>query len=199
LPRQGHLAVFAAYQAISNPRKDYTTVREAFLLLGREGQLSQPLQLVVAGAQGPTLNAGQVTIHHLPFLDQEDLIRHFQAADLCVHAAREEVFGLVLAEAMACGTPVVATATGGIPEVVHHGRHGLLTPTGEVRAFAAAVRSLLADDGRRTAFGHAAMAHARETFDDQKIIDDFLAWFTQVQATFGELRAGEPRAGRRAA
>jgi glycosyltransferase involved in cell wall biosynthesis len=183
LPVEGHLAVFAAYCAVSNPRKDYVTVREAFLRLGREG-LAWPLHLVVAGEEGPTCRAGMVTIQHLPFLSQGELLRYLRAADLCVHAAREEVFGVVLAEAMACGTPVVATATGGIPEVVGDGRHGLLTPPGDVQAFAAGVRALVEDAARRAAYAAAAAAHARDHFDQEKIAGDYLAWFAAVRAAW---------------
>jgi glycosyltransferase involved in cell wall biosynthesis len=182
LPREGHLAVFAAYAATTNPRKDYATVREAFRRLGREG-VRQPLRLAVIGDAGGVEREGDVTIHHLPFLPPAQLARHFQAADLCVHAAREEVFGLVLAEAMACGTPVVATAVGGIPEVVRHGEHGLLTPPADAPAFAAAVRTLLESPGRRATFGAAAAAHARAHFDAERLIDAFLDWFAVVRTT----------------
>jgi glycosyltransferase involved in cell wall biosynthesis len=67
-----------------------------------------------------------------------------------------EAYGLAYLEAQAAGMPVVAQATAGVPAVVHHGRTGLLTPEGDVTAYAAAIRQLLLDDTRREAYGRAA-------------------------------------------
>jgi len=60
-----------------------------------------------------------------------------QAADLLVLNSREEPFGLVLVEAMASGTPVLATRVGGIPEIVKDGRNGWLIEKGDITALAA--------------------------------------------------------------
>ncbi|MBL8794364.1 MAG: glycosyltransferase [Planctomycetia bacterium] len=192
LPADGHLAVFAAFQALANPRKDYPTLRAAFAHLGHEG-LTQPLHLAVIGQSGPVERHGLVTIHHLPFLPAEQLVRYYQAADLYVHAARCEIFGLVLAEAMACGTPVVATAVGGIPEVVESGKHGILTPPGDAPALAAAVRALLADPARRAALGRQALAHARQRFDEEQTVRRYLEWFAEILAN-DRGRTAQPRA-----
>jgi glycosyltransferase involved in cell wall biosynthesis len=67
-----------------------------------------------------------------------------------------EAYGMAYLEAEAAGLPVVAQATAGVPAVVHHGRTGLLTPEGDVVAYAAAIRVLLLDDAQRQAFGKAA-------------------------------------------
>lgn len=52
--------------------------------------------------------------------------------------------------------PVVAQATAGVPAVVRHGKTGLLTPEGDVPAYAAAIRELILDDAKRMAYGQAA-------------------------------------------
>mgnify|MGYP000745865652 CR=1 FL=1 len=67
-------------------------------------------------------------------------------ADVCVHFPEEpEPFGRVVAEAMACGRPVVAAACGGIPEIVTHGRDGILVPPGDLGALADAVGRVLSE------------------------------------------------------
>jgi 2-deoxystreptamine N-acetyl-D-glucosaminyltransferase/2-deoxystreptamine glucosyltransferase len=63
-------------------------------------------------------------------------------------------------EAMAAGLPVVATAVGGVPELVADGETGLLVPPGEVRTFAAALASLAGDPDRRHELGAAAVRRA---------------------------------------
>ncbi len=67
-----------------------------------------------------------------------------------------EAYGMAYLEAEAAGMPVVAQATAGVPAVVRHGKTGLLTPDGDVQAFAAAIRELLIDEAKRKAYGRAA-------------------------------------------
>lgn len=67
-----------------------------------------------------------------------------------------EAYGIAYLEAQAAGLPVVAQATAGVPAVVRDGVTGILTPEGDVAAYAAAIRALLADDTRRAAYGRAA-------------------------------------------
>ena len=75
------------------------------------------------------------------------------AMDVFVHAGDPEPFGLVNVEALAAGKPVVAFAHGALPEIVVHGKTGLLVPPGDVDALAHAVWALLADPDRRRAMG----------------------------------------------
>jgi glycosyltransferase involved in cell wall biosynthesis len=79
--------------------------------------------------------------------------------DVLVAPSHQEPFGTVLAEAMAVGTPVVATRVGGLAEVVEDGVTGRLVEPGDPAALAAAVREVLA---RRTEMGAAAQVHARQ-------------------------------------
>jgi glycosyltransferase involved in cell wall biosynthesis len=67
-----------------------------------------------------------------------------------------EAFGVALLEAQACGVPVVASAVGGLPEVVAHGETGQLVPPEDAAALAAALADLLRDAERRRAMGQAA-------------------------------------------
>ena len=78
---------------------------------------------------------------------------YLSAMDLYVHPSLKEAFGLAVVEAMAMGKAVVATTTGGLPEVVAQGETGLLVPPGDVESLAAAVVSLLEDRVRREQMG----------------------------------------------
>jgi len=71
------------------------------------------------------------------------LVKHYQAADVVLMPSRSETFGLVAAEAQACGIPVVASNTGGLPYVVKASETGLLVDGHDPRSFAAAVRAIL--------------------------------------------------------
>ena len=73
----------------------------------------------------------------------EQVAAAMAAADVFVLPSLEEGLGLVVLEALACGTPVVASRTGGIPEIVQDGDYGLLVPPGDVTALAGAIRRVL--------------------------------------------------------
>ncbi len=83
------------------------------------------------------------------FLAGEELASAVASADVMVFPSQTDTLGLVLLEAMAAGTPVVAAAGGGVPDVVEDGVSGLLFAPGDGAAAAAAVRGLLDDPLRR--------------------------------------------------
>src|SRR3989440_4883407 len=102
----------------------------------------------------------------------DDAARLLASLDVLVSASRTEAFGMVMAEALACGVPVVATATEGAREIVEDGLTGSIVPIGDVGAMAAAVVSLLENEGRRLAFGARASGSARERFSLERMIEE---------------------------
>jgi glycosyltransferase involved in cell wall biosynthesis len=71
----------------------------------------------------------------------------------------------VIKEAMAVGTPVIASDLAGIPEMLDGGRCGTLVPPGDVMALTAAIETVLADPARRRAHAVAARGHMEDRFD----------------------------------
>lgn len=74
------------------------------------------------------------------------LALYYTAADVCVIPSHYEPFGLVAIEAMACGTPVVASAVGGLKFTVISEETGLLVPAQDISGFAGAIERILTDD-----------------------------------------------------
>jgi starch synthase len=117
-------------------------------------------------------------------LAKEEVIQLLSHAAVFVCPSTYEPLGIVNLEAMACGVPVVATATGGIPEVVEDGRTGFLVPfeptdpwgtPSDPKAFAAAiahrVNALLDDPAAREAFGRAGRQRVMERFTWSAVAD----------------------------
>lgn len=125
------------------------------LLIVGDGPERQRLERIAAGlgVSNRTRFAGQVP----------DPSRYYAAADVFALPSRSEGSPYALLEAMAASLPIAATAVGGVPEIVSHGVNGLLVPSGNSQAMAAAIERLLTDSvlARRIAHkGHDHIADA---------------------------------------
>jgi D-inositol-3-phosphate glycosyltransferase len=121
-------------------------------------------------------------------LTQQQLRLFYAAADVCAVPSLTESFGLVALEAMACGTPVVATRVGGLQTVVTE-ESGVLVPPGDFRSLAGAMARLLDDAGLRTRLS--AGAHQRaQGFTWHRVADAVEEIYSEVLA---EAAAGARR------
>jgi glycosyltransferase involved in cell wall biosynthesis len=93
-----------------------------------------------------------------------ELARAYALMDVFVHPSLFDGLPNAMLEALACGRPVVASTAGGIPDVVRHGREGLLVPPGDAEALGAAIVSLLDDRPRALALGRAGRERVRAAF-----------------------------------
>jgi len=179
LPANAKILLFAAMQARTNSYKDYATVRAAGLRVGEHLRDEQILVLTV-GENGASEGLGNVEFRFVPPQHEPNMmVPYYQAADVYVHAAHAETQPLVLMEAMACGRPTVATAVGGIPEVIQDGRTGYLVPYRDAHAMADRVEELLADQAKLRQFGANAVEVA-QNFDFNRQVDEYLRWFAQI-------------------
>jgi N-acetyl-alpha-D-glucosaminyl L-malate synthase BshA len=101
-------------------------------------------------------------------------------ADLMVMPSEMESFGLAALEAMACRVPSIATAVGGVPELIEDGVNGRLFPVGDVEAMAAAAIELLSDDRKHDALATAARQTAQQRYCASKIIPLYEAFYERV-------------------
>jgi len=111
----------------------------------------------------------------------DDPAAAMRALDVVVHASTQpEPFGLVIAEAMACGRPVVATAAGGAAEIVDDGVDALTVPPSDPQALADAVRRLAADPGLRARMGAAGRAKAERRFGRARLAAEVIPIYRAV-------------------
>lgn len=103
-----------------------------------------------------------------------------QDADALLFPSRSEGFGLVAAEALACGLPVVASRIGPLIEVVDHGETGVLCQLDDVASFVNALRNLPTDQTRLDAMSRAAPSRMQERFSEQAMIEKYLAVYRNI-------------------
>ncbi len=102
--------------------------------------------------------------------DRDDADRLLAAASVAVLSSRDEGLGTVLLDAMLWGVPVVATAAGGVREVVRDGVDGLLAPPGDAAALGRNLAAVLADGGLRVRLSAAGRARVR-AFSSERMVD----------------------------
>ena len=121
---------------------------------------------------------GRVHLHG----GQEDVRPWLRKATLLVLPSAQEGTPLALIEAMLAGCPVVATAVGGVPDVVSDGVTGSLVPALNGAALAESVQALLADPGQRDALADAARADAVRRFDGARLACETAALYDALRA-----------------
>jgi len=177
LPPDAFVVLFAAHGGSGNPFKDYAAFTAASELLQAE------CSTYCFAAAGDTA-AGHDGRHNIHLLGSADdcagMAELYACADLFVHAARAEVFGLTAVEAMACGVPVIATRTGGLPEVIDDGVSGILVDPSDPPALARAIAGIRADRERYGRLRSEGLKVARTRFTAERAVDQYTGLYRRI-------------------
>lgn len=170
LPSSGRI-IFSSSRVA--PEKDSRTLIAAFATLVAEGRDVYLLhrsggyeefsrEAASAGVSARVIATGAVD-------PRADLALDYLASDVCVQASREEGLGFSVLESLACGTPVVVSAVGGLVETVRDGETGWTVPAEDPAALASALRDVLdrPEEGRRRA--EAGRRMVRERFESDMV------------------------------
>ncbi len=159
------------------PQKGQNLLIETAALLKR--QSGTPFRVLIAGT-GELEGELRARVRELGLEDVveftgfiEDIKSFYAGLDIFALPSLWEGFGQVLSEAMLCRLPVVAWDASSNPEVVEHGRTGLLCPTGDVAALAGALAKLMEDADLRARMGQAGRERVIEHFSLDKTFADF--------------------------
>ncbi len=173
-----------------NVWKDFVTLRAALEIIGQ-----RPEQIIVlaVGETAAPEKIGNLELRFVPFeADNNRLADYYRAADIYLHAARVESFGNVLLEARACGTAVVATAVGGIPEQFRDLRThaaeeatGALVSPANPTEFASMVMALLDNDELRQKIADNGLRQVTTEFTLDLQAERFLSWYREILSARG--------------
>jgi glycosyltransferase involved in cell wall biosynthesis len=124
-------------------------------------------------------------VHFLGYVPAENLPQYLYHAGVFVAPSLYESFGLVYIEAMAYAKPVVGCRVGGVPEVVDHGKTGLLVEPDNPEALADAVACLLLDSDRAARMGTAGRSTVEDKFTSNRMAENTVVAY---QAAIAERR-----------
>ena len=164
------------------PVKRASDVIEIFARVAR----ALPARLLLIG-DGPDRSQAEWLAHKLKIQErihflgkQAGVSDLLPLADLMIMPSRLESFGLAALESMACRVPTIATAVGGVPELIEDGVNGRLFPVGDVDGMAQAAIDLLTDDTKYSAMANAARQTAQKRYCASKIIPRYEAYYERV-------------------
>ena len=196
IPQEARVLLFAAYRVRKNPFKDYRTIRDAVAIVAQ--QLNGcTLLLIALGETAEPEWIGKTQIRFVSFEPDPTVVaKYYQAADIYLHAARADTFPTTVLEALACATPVVATAVGGIPEQIKgldlpeaarqfskndtSEATGVLVNPGDAEGMARSVVALLEKIDLMSRIADNAVKDAIRRFDLTHQCDAYLSWYETI-------------------
>ena len=143
-------------------------------------------RLLLVG-DGPDLTAAQQRAEALGIADRVDVLGEQEAiipllsvSDLFLLPSAQESFGLAALEAMACEVPVVASAVGGVPEVIEDGTSGFLHQPDDIDGMADSAAALLSDPALHARMAAAARARVEALFCTERVVPMYEAYYREV-------------------
>ncbi len=171
LPQDSPIILMLAKNVETNRFKDYHCAEECLRIFEEEGR-SVGFVFLGGSEEPTTLERGSVTVFKRPYTDDRKTVAdYFRAADVLLHATRQEVAPLVLTEALASGLPSVASATGNSAELLGGG--GVTVPPGDAKAHVAALRKLLDTPDYRVEMGKTARVLAEQSGGREAMISSY--------------------------
>lgn len=166
-------------------QKSVDTLIDALALLRARG-CDARVKIIGDGPERATLeqHAHERNVYeHVEFLGmlpQTELPAHYARAAVFVLPSIREGVGLVFAEALLCGTPIIGTASGGVTDIIRDGETGLLVPVGDARALADAIERVLTDRALAARLVANGAALVRERFAPERVATQYLEIYQHV-------------------
>lgn len=215
LPKDKKIVLFLANSGLLNIWKDGATLVKALQLLLRTPAEAERPVIVALGGNTPRpaslerevrrvarwiLNRpneedilskarlSDFVIQRGTIRDTQVMAEYYRAADTLAYATRVDNCPLTILEALSCGLPVIASAVGGVPELIRDGETGILVPPGDAIALTQALRRVLKDNTFRERLSTAATEHALGRFGIERQATEYLDLYVELIAKWRDSR-----------
>lgn len=182
LPANKFIVLFAANCLTTSRWKDFSLIEKAMSRFSESLGTPDSVLFVGIGQRDITSCVKKGNFWLFPFIkDQSVLADYYRAADVFWHAAKAEVFGKTIIESQACGTPVVATKVGGIPEIIDNGRTGFLVEPGDFVGMAENTKKMLNNNKEyynRLVTAGIEKIHRNYTLETQ--VNSYIRWYEEI-------------------
>ena len=174
LPPDKKILMFSASGGFKNPQKGGKYLLDVYNMLKKRDDLL----FLNIGGNSNNKNPNWLDI---PYIKDESLMaKYYSAADLFIYPSLVESFGLVVAEALSCGTPVVAFNTSALPEIIEHGRTGYLAHYKDVDDFINGINTFLNNDELRLSAGKEGRSKVLSNFTVEKTVNGYLNLYKEA-------------------
>ena len=175
LPLDKKILMFSASGSIKNPQKGGKYLFEVYNRLKNNDEL---IFVNIGGGNSSKLKKNWIDIPYIN--DEKTMAFYYSASDLFIYPSMAETFGLVIAEAMACGTPVVAFSNTAIPEIINHMETGYLAENKNIEDFTSGIKIFLENDELRNNARITARKEIELNFTLDKMIDNYINLYQEI-------------------
>lgn len=174
LPLNKNIVLFVAAHGTSDPLKGWQQYLSSLHPLVQHGD--SILVLTIGGTQPQSCFDSDTIqfINHTYVSSEERMADYYRSADLLVVASSNESFGLISAESLACGTPVVTFSTGGSDDIVEHNKDGLVVESGNYHELASSTLFLLSCPEVRCNMSDYAVMKAQQLWEQTLVADKLI-------------------------
>lgn len=176
LPLDKKILLFSASGSHKNPQKGGKYLLEAYKRLRNNDEYL----FINLGAYKPGKQKNWIDVPYIT--DEKQLALYYSAADLFIYPSMAEVFGLVVVEAMACQTPIVAFNNTAMPELINHMQTGYLAENKKVEDFIEGIKTFIENDNLRKNAGIASRKRVEEKFTLDRMINQYIELYQEVYA-----------------
>jgi len=175
LPLDKKILMFSASGSIKNPQKGGKYVFETYNSLKNNDEI---LFLNIGGGNSSNIRKNWVDIPYIN--DEKTMALYYSASDLFIYPSMAETFGLVIAEAMSCGTPVIAFNNTAIPEIIDHMQTGYLAENKNIEDFIKGIKIFLENEDLRNTAGIKAGQVVEANFTLDKMINNYINLYQEI-------------------
>lgn len=180
LDSNGVIILFGAVSATSTPYKGYSYLLKALDLLEKNLKDDIVVTAVVFGASdGDKREGKKIAVRYLGYLSEDQMVEAYNLADVYVVPSLEDSFNNTVAEALACTTPVVAFATGGIKDIINHKENGYLAGYKDADDLARGIEWVLKEN-RNNIFGKNGRKKVEKNYNISVVAKKYVEMYRRI-------------------